>query len=192
MKKLSQVEQENIVGLLMEALSDEWKAMLQYQIHASRMRGLHGGGIAEHLEEHAEDERAHAERLTKHFYSHDLPIEINIPQFNPGNDTIEMIQLDLEGEIEAIDRYTKIAELCEDIPELTDTRILIEDILIDEVEHQDENASFIKAKIEEKTDNFSGTERVSLASSLIKAADVVDVLGLEEFADRYTKIAAEI
>ena len=156
------------------------------------MRGLHGGGIAEHLEEHAEDEQEHAERLTKHFYSHGLPIDINIPEFNPGNDTIEMIQLDLEGEIEAIDRYTRIAEMCADVPELTDTKMLIEDILVDEVEHQDDNASFIKAKIDEKENNFSGPERVSIASTFIKAADVADALGLDEFADAYTKFASEI
>jgi bacterioferritin len=133
MKKMSQTEQNDLITLLSKALSDEWKAHLQYVIHASRMRGLAKDSIAEHLDEHADDEKNHAERLTKHFYSHGLPIDINIENFNPGNDIIEMINMDLEDEVKAIDLYTQIVRLCEDIPELTDTRMLIEDILVDEL-----------------------------------------------------------
>jgi len=192
MKKLSQIEQNDLVNLLSQALSDEWKAHLQYVIHASRMRGLAKDPIAEHLDEHAEDEKGHAERLTRHFYSHGLPIDVNIEEFNPGNEIVEMINLDLEAEVQAIDLYTKIVSLCEDVPELTDTRTLIEDILVDEVDHQDDNASFIKAQIDEREDNFDSIERVAVASTLIKAADVVDVLGLDEFANKYTQMATEI
>jgi len=192
MRKLSQVEQNDLVSLLIEALNDEWVAFLRYQIHASRLRGLFKDPISEHLESHADDEKDHASRLTLHFYSHGLPVDLDIPGFKPGNEVVEMINLDLEGEVAAIDRYTKIIELCEDIPELTDTRMLIEDVLVDEVSHQDENAAFIKAKIEERAQSMSGAERVAVASTLIKAADAVDALGLEEFADKYTKYASEV
>lgn len=192
MKKLSQIETNDLIELLMEALSDEWLSMLRYQIHASRMRGIYGETISEHLQEHADDEKDHADRLTRHFYAHDIPIDINIPAFNPGNEPVEMIQLDLEGEIQAINRYTKIAELCEDIPELTDTRMLIEDLLVEEVDHQDDDASFIKAKINSRETPMSVESKISIASTFIKAADLSDDLGLEEFANRYTQFAKEI
>ena len=192
MRKLSQTEQGNLIALLSKALSDEWKAAFQYQIHASRLRGLSRDPIAEHLSEHGEDEVGHAEKLTLHFYSHGLPVDVSVPEIASGSDTVEMINQDLEDEVSAIALYTQIVELCENVPELKDTQMLIESILTDEVEHADDDASFIRSKISEKEGNFGGAERVAVASTLIKAADVVDVLGLEEFADRYTKYAAEI
>lgn len=191
MEKLTQTEREHLVFLLMEALSDEWKASLQYQIHASRMRGLYSEGIANHLDEHAEDEKVHAERLTKHFYARGFPIDVNIPQFNPGNEPLEMLHLDLQGELDAIERYRKISELCDGKPEFIDTQMLIEDILVDEVEHQDDDASFMKKKID-KTDELSPQAKVKIISTFIKMADVSDDLDLEELADRYTEMAKDI
>jgi len=190
MKKLSQADE--LISLLSKALSDEWKAMLQYKIHASRMRGLYRDSIAEHLEEHANDEQSHADRLTIHFYSQGIPIDVNIPEFNPGNETIEMINMDLEDEIGAINLYTQIISLCEGVEELTDTRMLIEDILVDEVEHQDDNAAFIRAKVSEREAQLNINQRIVVASNLIKAADNADALGLEEIANKYTKFASEI
>lgn len=181
----------DLINLLSEALSDEWKAALQYQIHASRMRGLYSGGIAEHLDEHAADEIEHAGRLTKHFYSHDFPIDIGIPKFNPGNEPLEMIHLDLQGELDAIERYRKIVELCDGKPEYIDTQMLIEDILVDEVEHQDDDASFIKKTID-KSDYLSPQAKVSITATLVKVANISDDLGLEDLADRYTDIAKMI
>jgi len=192
MRKLSQVEQNNLVSLLIDALNDEWVAFLRYQIHASRIRGLYKDPISEHLESHADDEKDHARRLTLHFYSHGLPVDLDIPGFKPGNEVVEMIQLDLEGEVAAIDRYTKIIELCENVTELKDTQMLIEDLIVSEIEHQDENASFIKAKISERENAMSGVERVSIASTLLRAADAADDIGLSEFANKYTKFASEI
>lgn len=176
-----------LIRLLSEALSDEWKAALQYKIHASRMRGLYSGGIAEHLDEHANDEIEHAERLTKHFYARGIPIDINIPKFNPGNEPLEMIRLDLQGELDAIERYRKIVELCDGKPKYIDTQMLIEDILVDEVEHQDDDASFIKKTID-KSDPLSPKVKLAISSTLVKVANVADDLGLEELADRYTDI----
>jgi bacterioferritin len=191
MKKLSQVEAENLIVLLMKALSDEWNANLQYKIHASRMRGLFADPIAEHLDAHANDEQDHAERLTKHFYSHGLPIDVTV-EVHPGNEALEMIKLDMDDEVAAIDLYTKIIGLCEGIPELTDTRMLIEDILVDEVGHQDEDAAFIKAKIESREQGLIGAEKVAVASTFLMASEVVDNLGLGPLSEKYMKFASTL
>lgn len=190
MNKKSQTElipvDNELVNLLRKALEDEWKSAFQYEIHASRFRGLYN--VSEHMEEHAEDEREHADRLTMHFYSHGIPIDITIPEINPGKETIEMITKDLEEEVKTIDQYTKIAKLCEDRPELTDTRMLIEDILVDEVEHQDDNAAFIRAIVEKREEALKYTEKVALANAFVKTAEVMDDLGLDKYANKYTEI----
>ena len=45
---------EELVRLLIEAPNEEWKAALQYQIHASQLRGIFRDPIADHMKDHAD------------------------------------------------------------------------------------------------------------------------------------------
>lgn len=191
MKKLSQSEAESLLVLLMKSLSDEFHAMLQYKTHAARMRGLAWEDISDHLSAHGDDEFEHAKRLTQHFYTHGIPVDVD-PEVHSGTETLEMIKLDLDDETAAIDLYTKIIQLCEDVPELTDTKMLIEDILVDEIGHEAENAAFLKAQIPEREQALLGAEKVAIASSFLMASEVVDNLGLEQLSEKYIKYAAEL
>ena len=159
---------EELVSLLIEALNDEWKAYLQYQIHASQLRGLHRDNISDFLKGHADDEYDHAERLTIHFYSRGIPVNISIPPIEVSSDTKEMLKQDLEGEIQAIDRYSMIVEMLGDDPSLADTRTLIEDIMLSEVEHQDETAALLRSRIS------SREQAIGTAGSDLAIADQSD------------------
>ena len=161
---------DELIALLIEALNDEWKANFQYEIHASQIKGLHRDGKAEFLKEHADDERDHAERLTIHFFSRGIPVNLSIPPIEVAPDLIKMLQQDLDGEVEAIDRYARIVEMLGDDPALADTRTLIEDIMLDEVEHQDETAVLLKATIS------SRQEAIGMADSNLAIADQSDRL----------------
>lgn len=138
---------EQLVAMLNDALSDEWHAVLQYNIHASQLRGIFRDPVAEHMKEHADDEVGHADKLSVHLFGKGAEIQIVVPEPKLPLDPVEMIAADLEDEIQAIDKYTAILEYIGDEPMFTDTRVLIEAITTDEVSHQDENAALLRAKI---------------------------------------------
>jgi bacterioferritin len=135
------IHMQELVPLLMRALNEEWKAVLQYEIHASQLRGIFREGVGEHMKEHADDEERHAEELTAHLFGKGLDVSVTVPEVSTSMNHLEMIAQDLQLEVEAIDLYSQILDLIGDDPELTDTRVLIESILTDEVNHQDEFAA---------------------------------------------------
>ena len=174
---------EELVALLMESLNEEWKAALQYLIHASQLRGIFRDPIGDHMKDHAEDEMSHAEQLTVHLFGKGLTIAIQVPQVDISSNPIEMIQQDLEGEVAAIDRYSKILGIIGDAIEFTDTRVLIESITTDEVSHQDEFAALLRAKIGPRAEAIGGAGgpvTAAIANTFLRIADQSDRL-----ADRF-------
>jgi bacterioferritin len=161
---------EELIALLIEALNDEWHAALQYMIQSSMVRGLLRDPIADHLKEHGDDEVGHAEKLAIHLYSRGIPVNIEVPPVSVPEKIPEMIQQDLNDEVKAIDRYACIIEMVEGNPQLADTRILIEDLLLDEIGHQDEAAAYLRAKI------ASREEAVGAAGADLAIADQSDRL----------------
>jgi bacterioferritin len=192
---------EELISLLMEALNEEWKAALQYQVHASQLRGIFRDPIGDQMKEHADDECGHAEQLTVHLFGKGLPIEISVPQVDVSSNPIEMISQDLESEVAAIDRYARILDIVGDAPEFTDTRVLIEAITTDEVSHQDEFAALLRAKVGPRAEAIGGPGgpvTAAIAGQFLRIADQSDRLS-ERFgtggvvmlkrADSYTKAA---
>ena len=192
---------EELIQLLMEALNDEWKAALQYQIHASQLRGIFRDPIAEHMKDHADDEAGHAEQLTVHLFGKGLDLAISVPQVDISSNPIEMISQDLEGEVMAIDRYARILEIIGDDPNFTDTRVLIEAITTDEVSHQDEFAALLRAKVGPRAEAIGGVGgevTAAIAQQFLRIANQSDGLAdrfgtggvtMLKRADTYTKAA---
>jgi bacterioferritin len=148
------VKMNELVNLLLESINNEWKAALQYQIQSAQIKGLYQDPISEHLMDHGSDETNHAVRLTKHLLARGVDISVVLPQFTVSGDVTQMLKQSLKDEITTIDRYRKIVELCENNKELIDTKILVEDIIVDEIEHEDELATMLKAKIRSKGESF--------------------------------------
>lgn len=180
---------DELISLLLRALSDEWQAALQYQIHASQLRGLYRDPIADHLKEHADDEIGHAERLTIHLYSRGVDPIVQMPQVDLSTDVVEMLSADLQDEVDAIDLYTQIVAMCEGDEGLTDTRMLIEDILVDEVEHQDDAAALLRGKVGSREEAIGAGARMAAAEALIRTAEVYDDRDMVEEADDATRVA---
>lgn len=155
---------EDIRDLTIEAIIAEWEAFLQYSMHASYVQMMQEGPLFEHLVEHADDEREHAERLTRHLLSRGapfrMPVSVDMPPQQIDGGCLDMLLADLEDEIITIDRYVEIVNRCDEIDTSEDTsyqelKILIEDIILDEIEHQDELALTIMKKT--KTDMGAAT-----------------------------------
>ena len=65
-----------------------------------------------------------------------------------------MLERDLKDEMGAIDRYDEIIKICEENNQIKDTRILIEDILLKEIEHQDELAMLLEDEAPERAQEY--------------------------------------
>lgn len=177
---------EKIISLLKESLDQEWKAALQYDIHAALFKGLDRDTMMEHLEDHAGDERDHAKQLVIHLAAKGESVDPKIPAPEIGSSMEEMIDQDLKGEIETIDRYAEILNLCGDDKDKMDTIMLVEGILADEVEHQDELAAFLGSEARKA---MSSQGRKIVAHTLAESAKRMDSLGWSGRADRLTETA---
>jgi bacterioferritin (cytochrome b1) len=123
-----------VINLLQEALRAEFQQWDLYHAYKDELRGLSRDPIAEHFEEHANDEEQHISILQRYLVSMDIqptkqrdPIP-EIEDLNPES----IIKLQLQFELKAVETYRKILSLSEDTDPL---KIEIENILIKEQEH---------------------------------------------------------
>jgi bacterioferritin (cytochrome b1) len=180
---------KKVADMLRDALNDEYQAELQYDIHAAMFVGFDRDQIGEHLEEHAGDERGHAKQIVVHLYAKGETVNPEVPAPKTASTMEEMIDQDLQGEIETIERYAEILEALGDEKEYMDTIMLVEGILADEVEHQDELAAFLAKSAKEA---LSVAGRRVVAQRLAESAKHMDSLGWAGRADHLTETALEI
>ncbi|HSV27578.1 MAG TPA: ferritin-like domain-containing protein [Sedimentisphaerales bacterium] len=137
---------KELLKLLNRALADEWLAYYQYwvgsKIAVGRMRGI----IAGELEEHANEELEHANKLTDRIIQLGGTPITNPEQWkkesNCGYDepvdpnTRKLVEQNIKGEQCAIEVYKKLLAKVEGKDPIT-ARLILE-ILTDEVEHEDD------------------------------------------------------
>jgi bacterioferritin len=144
-------DRATVLKLLNEALATELVCTLRYQRHYFMATGIHSRAVAEEFQEHANEEREHANRIAERIVQ-----LAGSPDFNPegllsrshsdyveGVSLLDMIKEDLIAERIAIGSYSEIIRyLGNDDPT---TRRLFEDILAKEEEHAEELSSIITA-----------------------------------------------
>jgi len=64
-ENISSTEKESIINGLNEDLAREYKAIIQYVVFSSTLKGAEYGDIAGRLEKHASDELDHALKVAK-------------------------------------------------------------------------------------------------------------------------------
>ncbi len=142
-------DQEQVVGVLNEALATEIVCYLRYKRHYFMADGLDAGNAAAEFLEHADQELGHADQLASRITQlqgepNFSPIGItdrSHAEYVEGNDLTEMIKEDLVAERIAIQSYQEIARwLGEKDPT---TRRLIESILEVEEEHANDLVSLL-------------------------------------------------
>jgi bacterioferritin len=101
----SSYAREKLVKELNEDLAREYKAMIQYVVFSSTLKGAQYQGIAEQLKKHAGQELAHALTVAKQIdYLGGTPT-IKGKEAEYSNEPRKMLEIDLKAEQETIKNY---------------------------------------------------------------------------------------
>jgi bacterioferritin len=134
----------DLIKLLNDALATELVCVLRYKRHCFVADGLAMPAIAEEFLGYANEELIHADQLARRIvqlggkpdFSPNSLVERSRAAYDDSLDLRAMVRADLIAERAVIDAYCRILTLIGDT-DLT-TRRLVEDILIDEMEHAEE------------------------------------------------------
>src|ERR1044072_2632490 len=93
---------EEIIKGLNEDLAREYKAIIQYVVFSSTLKGAEYGDIAQQLKEHASQELAHALEVAKQidYLGGDPTIKSKEAEYSQDSKT--MLEIDLKSEQETI------------------------------------------------------------------------------------------
>jgi len=145
-KQIIKIDPQKIIDELNKALSDEWLAYYQYWAGSKVVKGMLKDVVIKELVEHANDELRHANMLADRIIQLNGTIVLSPKDWykltNCGYDAPEdpevvpILKQNIKGEQCAIETYVKLLELVRDKDIITER--IIEEILIDEVEHEND------------------------------------------------------
>ena len=126
-----------VIEILNEVLTAELTAVNQYFIHAKLCENWGYAGMAAKMREESIDEMHDADRIIERIlYLEGLP---NMQRLNPvavGETVLEQLQVDLELEQAAVERYNRAVAICVAAGD-NGTRELMERHLVSEEAHLD-------------------------------------------------------
>lgn len=123
-----------LIDMLNGDISDEFASAIQYINHASLITGARYSAVQKELLVHATEEMQHATTLTDQVaFLSGRPTTVVGP-IHTSDDPEEMLQQDLTGERQAVDRYKARIRSAMELGEFGLARIL-QDILVMEEEH---------------------------------------------------------
>jgi bacterioferritin len=128
------ISKEELLDKLNADLAWEYAAMIQYVQHASVITGAEYESIIAELLVHASEEMQHAISLSDQIdWLGGVPA-VDVQAIQTSGDSTEMLEQDLAGELDAVERYKERIAEAEALREYGLRRVL-EDILIMEEEH---------------------------------------------------------
>lgn len=128
-------EKQVIINGLNEDLSREYKAIIQYVVFSSTLKGAEYGNIAEQLEKHASEELNHALKVAKQIdYLGGTPT-INVKTVESSEESKEMLEIDLRAEQETVKNYRERIRQAEAAGEFALSEVLRE-IIAEEQDHE--------------------------------------------------------
>ena len=124
-----------IIKGLNEDLAREYKAIIQYVVFSSTLKGAEYGDIAEQLKEHASQELAHALEVARQidYLGGDPTVEVKNAEFS--QDSKKMLEIDLRQEQETIKNYRERIRQAESSGEFALSEAL-RDIIRQEQDHE--------------------------------------------------------
>jgi bacterioferritin len=146
-----QLDREQSIRILNEALATELVCTLRYQFHYFMATGIHSQAVKEEFKEHAREEQEHAERLAERIKQLGGKPQMNPAmltglshsEYREGDTLADMIREDLIAERIAVESYREmIGYFGERDPT---SRVMMEEILAKEEEHADELADLLFA-----------------------------------------------
>lgn len=128
------ITKEELLDRLNADLAWEYAAMIQYVQHASVITGAEYESTIAELLVHANEEMQHAINLSDQIdFLGGVPA-VDVQTIKTSGESKEMLEQDLAGELDAIERYKERIAQAEALREYGLRRVL-EDILIMEEEH---------------------------------------------------------
>lgn len=108
---MANITKEQLINLLNKDLALEYTAMIQYTQHQSVLKGAMYQSIQKELIIHAQEELQHATTIAAQIaYLGGVPT-VDVPEAKVSNDNVTMLEQDLDGENDAINRYiTRISQ----------------------------------------------------------------------------------
>jgi bacterioferritin len=139
-----QLDREQSIRILNEALATELVCTLRYQFHYFMATGIHSQAVKEEFKEHAREEQEHVERIAERIkqlggkpeMNPAMLTDLSHSEYREGNTLAEMIREDLIAERIAIESYREMIHYFGERD--STTRIMLEEILAKEEEHADE------------------------------------------------------
>ena len=126
---------ESIINGLNQDLAREYKAIIQYVVFSSTLKGAEYGNIAEQLEKHASDELEHALKVAKQIdYLGGTPT-MKGEEAKPSENPKEMLEIDLHAEQETIRNYRERIRQSEEAGEYALSEVL-RGIIAQEQDHE--------------------------------------------------------
>jgi bacterioferritin len=122
----------------------EYAAAVQYIAHAAGLTGPHFVFVGE-LQAHADEEIGHAKKLADHINFIGGIVSVKVGPTFSASESLGMIRQDLDGEKEAIARYTERIAQANELG-LPATAQLLAEILIEEVSHANDLQSILNIK----------------------------------------------
>ena len=159
-----QVDRQDVVALLNEALATELVCVLRYRRHHFMARGIHSSAVAAEFMVHAQEELGHADRIAARIvqlggepdFSPDSLTARSHAEYVAADTLLGMITEDLVAERIAIDSYREMAQYVGDRD--STTRRMLEEILAVEEEHADELADLLAGlPAEQRREELMGT-----------------------------------
>ena len=129
------ITKEKLLQELNKDLEWEFAAAVQYVQHAAVLTGAQYEGIKKELVIHSQEEMQHAIMLAEQIDFLGGTPSIDVEQRDIATNAATMLQQDLTGEDNAINRYKERIRQAEEMQEYGLRRVL-EDILIQEEEHK--------------------------------------------------------
>ena len=124
-----------IIKGLNEDLAREYKAIIQYVVFSSTLKGAEYGDIAEQLKEHASQELAHALEVARQidYLGGDPTVDVKNAEYS--QDSKKMLEIDLRQEQETIKNYRERIRQAESPGEFALSEAL-RDIIRQEQDHE--------------------------------------------------------
>ena len=131
----SSSNRKEIIKGLNEDLAREYKAIIQYVVFSSTLKGAEYGDIAEQLKKHASQELAHALEVSRQidYLGGDPTIKGKEAEYSEDSRT--MLEIDLRGEQETIKNYRERIRQAESSSEFALSETL-RDIIRQEQDHE--------------------------------------------------------
>jgi bacterioferritin len=126
---------EEIIRGLNEDLAREYKAIIQYVVFSSTLKGAEYGDIAEQLKVHASEELAHALEVARQidYLGGDPAVAVKDAEYS--QDSKRMLEIDLKQEQETIKHYRERIRQAERSGEFALSEAL-RDIIVQEQDHE--------------------------------------------------------